>query len=177
MIYDIKNFEGNGFKSKLEFIASMYLTKELGLTTYYEPETVQLKNQKYTPDFYCPEIKTWFECKPSLEFVNADIYKEFVILKNEVLVVLTPTAVQIFEEPNVFTDETGCTGKNPEDQSIVVCDNCGKVSFCNTNGFYYCRACDHSDGDHWRKDLNEDNMYTFMEFYLEVAPTIKRCYL
>jgi hypothetical protein len=143
--------EINGFKSKLEKIASEWLTEICGLKIIYEPFTYKTKIGNYTPDFYAPETNQYFECKPNLEFANIELYKQFCKEKETDLIIITPNNIGAIE----FPKHEIAWQHNSEIESIfdkltllIQCQNCGKNSFCSNEGSYHCRACNFHDGDH-----------------------------
>ncbi len=157
MEYDItgrrKPIEFMGFKSKLEYIASNWLSLELALKTLYEPMTFKTKIGRYTPDFYCPKIKTYFECKPSIHFANLELYKEFVLNEKKDLVLLTPIQVATIEfceypEGPSEVSQSWTYDWTDGDSQLGFCSKCATYFFSHIVGSYHCRACGTHEGDH-----------------------------
>lgn len=51
------------FRSKLE-VKWAKLFENIGLSSIYEPCSVNTRHGQYVPDFYLPSVKTWVEVKP-----------------------------------------------------------------------------------------------------------------
>jgi len=164
----LKPQEVNGFKSKLESYAASWLTEAIDLKALYEPQTFNTALGNYTPDFYCPEINTYFECKPSYEFANWSLYKQFCKDQKVDFVLVTPLGIYVMEYENGFCPETVVPEKD-EVPCVIICSECGKKSFTSESGYYKCRVCDFHNGDHDRYDANQYNKkigyITFKQYY------------
>ncbi len=182
-----KPIQFKGFKSKLEYIASNWLTIELALETIYEPQTFQTKLGQYTPDFYCPKIKTYFECKPNFAFANLKLYEQFVLEQEKDLVLISPEEIGVIEfckADGVYEKENWIYNWKDNDSQIGYCSNCATYFFSNVCGSYHCRACGTHEGDHDQKfcfprnetnktkesfkyyDLENEDMIDFRLYYL-----------
>lgn len=169
--YDIagskRPIQYKGFKSKLEYIASKWLAEELKLKTLYEPQTYRTKIGNYTPDFYCPEIKTYFECKPDIGFANFELYTQFVEEQEKDLVIITPKKLSVIEywppSKNIGEKEPWIINEleDGDDSCYIRCSHCQKISFCHGVGIYYCRACKAHEGDHDLSQLNQEVSFSF----------------
>lgn len=167
-----------GFKSKLEYITSKWLT-QLGIKAEYEPFTYKTKIGNYTPDFYCPEISTFIECKPSIEFAATDLYKEFGESHPdcEAFIIITPYGIYGWEkwhenkDVGIEKDEFGAL-HYPKEMLVKLCYDCKKISFCTNEGYWSCRHCNSHDGDSGVRPSNDECerygiMYIpFNEFYI-----------
>jgi hypothetical protein len=154
---NLKPQETNGFKSKLEYIASKWLTEKCKLKVLYEPFTYKTLIGNYTPDFLCEETNQYFECKPTIDFAHTKLYLQFCREKNAELIVITPT--QIYMHDFDFDCET-----YPKSEVfVIVCSKCNKVSFCESSGSYHCRKCKHHNGNH---DVRKGySIISFSNFY------------
>ncbi len=149
--------ETNGFKSKLEYIASKWLTQELKLKVIYEPLTYRTKIGNYTPDFYCEETNQYFECKPNIDFANTKLYLQFCKDYNTELIIITSEKLYLFDY-----DYLSQTYENSEVYKIK-CSKCNQISFCEVSGSYHCRHCNNHDGMH---DIRKAySIIDFPEFY------------
>ena len=173
-----KPIECNGFKSKLEFIASKWLTAVLKLKILYEPQTFKTSKGNYTPDFYCKEINTYFECKPSVSFANIDLYKIFCEDYKTNLVVITPIGLQVFSygayginnKLTVFDGEILFNKLNEYENDIMFfkCPLCKNLSFIVISGVYECcGGCERDESQYKLNILNDIELINFKKFYLE----------
>lgn len=62
------SYSGHVFRSRLEARFAV-LFDEMGIRWEYEPEGFELPHGLYVPDFWLPELRTWFEVKPDWEDV------------------------------------------------------------------------------------------------------------
>ena len=159
--------ETQGFKSKLEYITSKWLTKHLGLKVFYEPFTFKTKIGNYTPDFYCEETNQYFECKPNLEFAATHLYKQFCLEKKADLIIMCPEKIYCIEYAPEITepflehapwiwDDYECT--------LTCCHKCGAKSFATEMGSYHCRKCKTHEGDHDNSSAYYPSAKQFKEY-------------
>lgn len=169
------NNQQSGFKSKLEFIFSRFLDFN-EIEGIYEPETFQLGNSKYTPDFYLPKANQYIELKPRLSFSNTYLYKKFCYTfmpQNKFdFLIICPDEWSFWEywKSNQITDHDKEISKlfwiqesieaGLETMEIPICSNCGKSCFTPPYGSWGCRCCGFCNGDH-----NQKRAMNFSDFY------------
>jgi hypothetical protein len=143
-------YKGTEFKSKLE--ASYAQTFDLWRIKWiYEVEGYQINDLWYLPDFWLPEMKTFFEVKGP--FVSGEQKTEelFKAVGEPVMEDLIRSDEFIFV---VIGDELGhLRVPGDPDQRVYLnsCKQCKKNSFVYEFGDYSCRVCGHHDGDHGLK--------------------------
>jgi len=167
--------ETQGFKSKLEYITSKWLTKICNLKVSYEPFTYKTKIGNYTPDFWCEETNQYFECKPNLEFAAIKLYQQFCDEKNADLIIITSEGIFTIEnwdrvaiKMNHSTNEKNWLITPDEGEAIIInCPKCNLYSFGNIAGIWACRKCGYHNGASIRNNANETNLpyISFGDYY------------
>jgi len=165
----LKPIQEHGFKSKLEYIAYLWLTKICNLTVQYEPFTFKTSVGNYTPDFFCKETNQYFECKPFHNTGAWDLYKHFSIEKKRIdkkdndFFIITPEGMGGFE--NCFGGFTNgfTTIYSPNDNYVYYCccSHCQKISFHTGEGNYRCRHCGEHEGDHDQQSFDKKVRYLY----------------
>lgn len=80
-------FDGDWFRSTLEAKWAKFF-KENGVRYEYEPKQLDLGIDKYTPDFWLSEYKTWIEIKPYPQYrPHSKCYRLSIESKRQVLLV------------------------------------------------------------------------------------------
>lgn len=62
------SYAGHVFRSRLEARFAV-LFDEMGIRWEYEPEGFDLPHGLYVPDFWLPDLRTWFEVKPDWDLL------------------------------------------------------------------------------------------------------------
>jgi hypothetical protein len=82
-------YNGILFRSRLEARWAIFFDA-FNLDWVYEPECFILSNnQKYTPDFYLPNLKLYIEIKPNFDWINNNYHKNRYELFTKDLLILS----------------------------------------------------------------------------------------
>ena len=144
-------YSGVKFRSHLEASYAFFFD-EYEIKWQYEVEGYDLDGLWYLPDFWLPEIKTFFEVKGVLENIEkprklAEALEGDYWGFPEILVVVGDSYGKVFSpihrRDNAF--------------SMAKCAKCGKYWFYLDEGFWQCRACGEYEGDHHLRDQYSDN--------------------
>ena len=138
-------YKGIEFRSKLEARYARAFDK-LGIVWEYEGHGFMFDDGTcYCPDFYMPEIDTYFEVKGVMDETSERKVYELARDGNRVVVgdpIGKLTMYKVFEEePN---DSVVVKGES----TPARCTECGKAFFLDILHRWDCHACGAYDGDH-----------------------------
>ena len=143
------DYNGWHFRSRLE-ARYQAVFEYFGITTLYEWEGQQLGTMWYVPDFYFPELKTYFEVKGP--------HKENIEKTKQLAVILKPREKDSSFDPEfliLLGDEQGrISGYNEMNDefdlgcSLFFCKDCKRYWLAPNDGSFRCRWCGAYDGDH-----------------------------
>lgn len=142
-------YNGYRFRSRLEARWAVFFG-ELGIEYIYEPEGFIFPDgTHYLPDFYLPDMHTFFEVKGIMN--DKDMHKINQLLDYSGKHVAIGYADMTFEASDLCeVDENG----NPvyqfygtENSSLCLCNDCNKYYFMGEIGSWECRCCGAYDGD------------------------------
>lgn len=131
-------YHGIEFRSKLEAKYAQAFDK-LGIVWEYESHGFRFDDGTcYCPDFYMPEIDTYFEVKGVMDDAS---YNKICLLAKEVFERGARIVVG-------YSDGSIEMSENSRELShIGICENCGKAIFWSNYGSYMCPYCDEYDGN------------------------------
>jgi len=148
--YKIKSipsyYRGIKFRSQLEANYAVFFD-EYGIEWEYEVEGYDLDGLWYLPDFWLPEIKTFFEVKGILKNIEkpkrlAEALKVDDEFFPKILVIIGDNHGRVFSP------------LSPDSPiSMAKCANCGKYWFYFEEGSWECRACGEHQGDHHLRNV------------------------
>ena len=160
---DIKPIEtfynGYRFRSRLEARWAVFFDA-IGIKYLYEPEGYRLSDGTcYLPDFYLPEMNSFFEVKGELKLTDERKIKQFI---SE-----TKQPVTIGFDDFTFT---ACSDYRPDyyhmdfkNQSVLAkCNKCNKYFFTGISGSWECQCCGYYNGDgtaDWLIDGADSDLY------------------
>lgn len=138
-------YSGIKFRSRLEASYAMAFD-EFKIRWAYEPEGYNIDKTNYLPDFWMPDIKTFFEVKgpmiPGLSkakklYAYFNRYQEDGLWWNPEYMV-------------AWGDELGRMRSIADGDTVLVglCGVCGEHWLYSSGGYYACRACWFYDGGH-----------------------------
>jgi hypothetical protein len=128
-------YRGQHFPSKLEAQHATFLDS-LNLKWVYEPSRLLLPDGvEYFPDFYLPEIKTWYEVRGRSEFSKPMALWKAVSPTGQTVVIGRPKG--ILEVP--YESETATFSL---DGAAISCSSCKRFWFANLNDPSACE-CPH----------------------------------
>jgi len=169
-------YRGVRFRSTLEADWAATLD-QLGITWQYEPEAVQLPSGAlYRPDFYLPEITTWFEVKgpgvpgaeKATELAHAVTCPEPVCLDEcgcwwypavTVVIGLAPIPAPTMQTSYLHHGYATWAG---QDVVLALCRECDHSFWLDTTLSYRCRHCGAHDGDHHLNGWDESGVIPFV---------------
>ena len=142
--YKIKSipgyYSGVKFRSKLEANYAFFFD-EYEIKWEYEVEGYDLDGLWYLPDFWLPEIKTFFEVKGILKNIEKPRKLAEALEGDwsfpEILVIIGDSHGRVFSPLH-----------QDSPFSMANCANCGKYWFYLEEGSWQCRACGEHQGDH-----------------------------
>lgn len=138
-------YKGYRFRSRLEARWAVFFDAA-GIKYLYEPEGFEMEDgTKYLPDFYLPDMNTFFEVKGVMDRV--DEHKIESLLKESGKYVAIGYDEMEFQASNDWWGE-GITLTDKESSRLVQCKFCGKPYFMGLDGSFECRCCGEYDGDH-----------------------------
>ena len=163
-------YHGIEFRSKLEAKYAQAFDR-LGIVWEYEGHGFRFDDgTSYCPDFYMPEIETYFEVKGVMDDASA---KKLRLLANEVLPLHKRVAIghpdgslEVYQDwfgsigdPSPEAQEMceGWRDSRPDDGAAARC-GCGKWFFLASSDSFECPACGAWDGDHHLNEW-EDNVF------------------
>lgn len=136
-------YSGERFRSRLEARYAMAFDR-LGLRWAYETEGLDLGGVWYLPDFWLPDIRTFFEVKGPLRDRLDKVWAAQDAIDRE-------GGDDGWWEPRllfVVGDELGSFEHSPVDcVDFVKCAECGRHYFVSHARSYRCRACGAYEGD------------------------------
>lgn len=134
-------YRGIKFRSKLEARYAQAFDR-LGIVWEYEGHGFAFKDgTSYCPDFYFPEIDTYFEVKGAMDPESAH--------KIDLLAREARQTVVVGGPDGLLTMYSGKPDRtNGGDTTPAKCRECGKVFFLDNDGRWDCHACRAYDGDH-----------------------------
>ena len=138
-------YNGYRFRSRLEARWAVFFDA-CGIKYQYEPEGFMMSDgTMYLPDFYLPDIKTWFECKGVMTETDNRKIEAFVSESNMPVAVGYPDLS--FQSPMLNGDGTSYGIDSKENSMIGRCYECGTLYFVSEGGSYACPCCGHYDGN------------------------------
>lgn len=161
-------YRGIEFRSKLEAKYAQAFDR-LGIVWEYEGHGFAFDDGTwYCPDFYMPEIGTYFEVKGVMDDASA---RKLRLLANEVLPLHKRVVIGHADGSiDVYQDWYGAIGdpspeaqevagdwksEKPECGVVTRCD-CGKAFFFAMSDSFKCPACGEYDGDHHLNGWDEN---------------------
>lgn len=137
-------YRGIEFRSKLEAKYAQAFDR-LGIVWEYEGHGFAFDDGTwYCPDFYMPEIDTYFEVKG---YINKDsMHKIEMLAYDERKRVVIGHA----DGSITFIDNSpeGCSNGWAKSVAIARCNECSRVYFMDYEGLYMCPGCKAHDGTH-----------------------------
>ena len=131
-------YHGIEFRSKLEAKYAQAFDK-LNIVWEYESHGFRFDDGTcYCPDFYMPEIDTYFEVKGVMDDAS---YHKICLLAKEVFELGTRIVVG-YPDGSIELSED-----SREWSHIGICENCGKAIFWSDMGDYTCPFCGEYDGN------------------------------
>lgn len=146
-------YRGIKFRSKLEAKYARAFDI-LGISWTYEEVNFMFDDGTcYAPDFYMPEIDTFFEVKGVMDEESKRKVEQLAKLGNRVVVGLPDGSIKMANGSS--TGVYVCIPVNERKDSdlwtdvyMSVCDKCETFFFYDGIGSYECTACGEHDGDH-----------------------------
>jgi hypothetical protein len=80
------------FRSRLEARWAVFFDV-VGFVWHYEPEAYALEGQAYLPDFFLPDLDSFFEIKPTVEYDQSKPEGLCLLLKRDVYVLVGEPAI------------------------------------------------------------------------------------
>ena len=144
-------YNGIKFRSKLE-AKYAHAFDRLGIVWIYEGEGFRFKDgTQYCPDFYMPEINTYFEVKGVMD--EASLHKiESLAQEADRVIVGGPQGNMLASIRDKDWYEPFCGGYG----FIAECSQCKKKWFGHISGSYRCPHCGAWDGDHYMASYEEN---------------------
>lgn len=146
-------YHGIEFRSKLEAKYAQAFDR-LGIVWEYEGHGFRFDDGTYyCPDFYMPNIDTYFEVKGVMDTASERKLNMLAAEKKNV-VVGKPNG-------NIVTNLAGMWGMGWQDEDksgLGQCSKCGAWHFMNTVDSYKCPSCGHYDGDNTNHNY-KDNLF------------------
>lgn len=141
-------YKGIEFRSKLEAKYAQCFDR-LGIVWEYEGHGFAFDDGTwYCPDFYMPEIDTYFEVKGV--FDDTSMNKVILLAKEQKRVVVGPPSgdagIFIGIKPGELVDDDG-QGYYVDNAIPTKCSSCGKVYFREEEMSWTCPACGRSGDD------------------------------
>jgi hypothetical protein len=84
-------YDGYRFRSRMEARWAVFF-KTAGIEYEYEPQGFELKNGRYLPDFWLPDLEAWFEVKGEFDVDQTPMYADLIEYtgKNFILALSAP---------------------------------------------------------------------------------------
>ena len=138
-------YNGHKFRSKLEAQWAIFFDT-LGIKWYYEPEGYRLSDgTMYLPDFYLPQMDTFFEVKGVMNDKDMHKIEQFIKDANKPVVIGYPDME--FQACDDWWGD-GYTLAKKRLSSLAKWLVCNGLWFMGDEGFYVCRCCRTHEGDH-----------------------------
>lgn len=138
-------YRGIVFRSKLEAKYARAFDI-LGIAWTYEERNFMFDDGTcYAPDFYMPEIDTFFKVKGVLDGESERKVKSLARIGNRVVVGGADGSMTMLNGTRC-----GCYARfGDEDEAILTsCASCGRMFFVGNGDGWACAACGEYDGDH-----------------------------
>ena len=137
-------YKEHKFRSKLEAQWAVFFDT-LGIKWYYEPEGYRLSDgTMYLPDFYLPQMDTFFEVKGVMNDKDMHKIEQFIKDANKPVAIGYPNM-----EFQACADWWGgsYTLEDKDHSALAKCLICGGMWYMGISGSYTCRCCGAYDGD------------------------------
>lgn len=169
-------YNGYRFRSRLEARWAVFFDA-LGIKYEYEPEGFRFPDGScYLPDFYLPELNTFFEVKGIMN--DADMHKINQLLKYSGKPVVIGYADMSFQASDLWHDEHPqpdgtfyYTFASKEYSLLIYCYECKKYSFMGQSGCWICQSCGADDGDYFY------SIEAYGDWHSRSSPDVRNAFL
>lgn len=168
-------YAGTTFRSRLEAEWALNLTL-LGIGWVYEPEAYELLDgQRYLPDFWLPETRTWLEVKgphgertdKCEQFARMASHHSYCDMSDsgECGCFFRPEAMFVVgETPGIYGEMRFHGTESYQDITLIQCAYCRRMVFFDEMQAWVCRACDEAKPQLSRWEWRGDSTYALRAF-------------